>query len=70
MKADVCHCVKRNSISKRTLEWAESGKSLLDINVNYLFNGDSMFHVNKGLITFKLDAVDGLLAEKLCECNH
>ena len=63
MKAESCHCVKRNSISKRTLLWAESGNSLLNEKVNYLFNGDSMFHVNKGLISFKLDAVDGLVAE-------
>ena len=63
MKADVCHCLKRNSISERTLNWAESGESLLTQKVNYLFNGDSMFHVNKGLISFKLDAIDGLVAE-------
>jgi len=63
MSAENCHCIKRNSISNRTLLWAESGNSLLDENINYLFNGDSMFHVNKGLISFKLDAVDGLVAE-------
>ena len=63
MRANVCHCVKRNSISTRTLNWAESGRSLLTEKVNYVFNGDSMFHVNKGLISFKLDAIDGLIAE-------
>jgi len=53
-------CVKRNSISQRTLNWAESGQSLNNTDINYIFNGDSMFHVNKGLVTFKLDAIDGL----------
>ena len=63
MEAKNCHCLKRNSISHRTLNWAESGRSLLNEKINYIFNGDSMFHVNKGLISFKLDAVDGLVAE-------
>ena len=53
-------CVKRNSISQRTLDWAENGEKIINTNINYLFNGDSMFHVNKGLVTFKLDAIDGL----------
>ena len=69
-------CVSRNSISLRTLDWAEASvASVADIvlpatgaqiqytNINYLFNSDSMFHVNKGLVTCKLDAIHGLYVE-------
>lgn len=64
-----CECVKRNTISDRTLDWAKSGTKLSDIDIIFTFNTDSMFHVNKGLITFKLDAVDGLYADNCTAVN-
>jgi len=62
-------CVKRNSITDRTVQWAESeavagaAQTLSEAGINYLFNGDSMFHVNKGLVTCKLDAIEGLYVD-------
>ena len=67
-------CVNRNSISARTVNWAEGNDTLLDMSgghgiANYLFNGDSMFHVNKGLVTCKLDAIEGLYVENCVISN-
>ena len=59
----------RNSISQNTLDWIAGTKQLTtDIGGGvalgtYSLNGDSMFHVNKGVIGYKLDAVEGLYAE-------
>lgn len=55
--------VSRNSISKNLISWAESGAPLSAyISTNkgpngtgFICNGDQMFHVNKGVIGFKLD---------------
>ena len=68
-RASETPCVKRNSISERTLQWAENGTKIQETNINYLFNGDSMFHVNKGLVTCKLDAVVGLYVENCLITN-
>ena len=73
--ADKTPCVKRNSISDRTVNWAEGNDTTLkDVSggvaiANYLFNGDSMFHVNKGLVTCKLDAIEGLYVENCVISN-
>jgi len=73
--ADNTPCVKRNSISDRTVNWAEGNDTTLkDVSggvkiANYLFNGDSMFHVNKGLVTCKLDAIEGLYVENCVISN-
>ena len=72
--ADKTPCVKRNSISDRTVNWAEGNDTLKNVSggdgiVNYLFNGDSMFHVNKGLVTCKLDAIEGLYVENCVISN-
>ena len=69
VKAEDCNCVKRNTISNRTMEWVRQGTKLSDIDIVFTFNTDSMFHVNKGLITYKLDAVDGLYAENCTSIN-
>jgi hypothetical protein len=50
--------VKRLNISAEILKWVEGERgstTLADIEVEYLCNGDSMFHVNKGVIAFKMD---------------
>ena len=51
--------LSRQSISQDILSWVEAvpgSEALDDIGASYLCNGDSMFHVNKGVIAFKMDA--------------
>lgn len=51
--------LSRQSISPLILSWVEgmTGSETLDeAGVTYLCNGDSMFHVDKGVIAFKMDA--------------
>jgi hypothetical protein len=51
--------LSRQSISSTILSWVEAApgsESLDDIGATYLCNGDSMFHVDKGVIAFKMDA--------------
>lgn len=53
----------RNSINQELITWVESGATLasyLELNpgphgTGFICNGDQMFHVNKGVIGFKLD---------------
>ena len=55
--------LSRQSISPSILSWVESNsgfESLDDIGATYLCNGDSMFHVDKGVIAFKMDAAQNL----------
>lgn len=61
----------RNSITSDTLDWIETTKSLTDIapGLIYKCNGDSMFHVNKGVIGFKIDAADNVYMEN-CRCYN
>lgn len=50
--------IKRSSISQDIIDWAESDNSLSSISFkreDFRCNGDSMFHVNKGLIALKID---------------
>lgn len=46
----------RLNISNEVLSWIEESATLEDADFAYLCNGDSMFHVNKGVIGFKIDA--------------
>jgi hypothetical protein len=52
--------VSRLNMTPALVDWAESGRDLWSFapkgSDNYLCNGDSMFHVNKGVIGFKMDA--------------
>ncbi len=52
--------ISRLNIMPSLVDWAEDGTSLWSLapkgSGNYLCNGDSMFHVNKGVIGFKMDA--------------
>jgi hypothetical protein len=52
--------VSRNSITTATLNWVGNSIPLTDVvnNLEFKCNGDAMFHVNKGVIGFKLDATD------------
>lgn len=58
----------RNSISQELITWVESGTPLtnyLELNpgphgTGFICNGDQMFHVNKGVIGFKLDGAIGV----------
>jgi hypothetical protein len=58
--------LSRLNITRKVLDFVEAapGKevlaSLVPSEADYLCNGDSMFHVNKGVIAFKMDAVKGV----------
>lgn len=58
--------ISRNNISASTLQWIE-GVTNYDTMITavggYLCNGDSMFHVNKGLVGYKLDATENIYAD-------
>jgi len=65
--------VSRNSITQDVIDWVETGGSgqqtakisnLIDLT-GYFCNGDSMFHVNKGAIGFKIDGTIGI---KMTDC--
>jgi hypothetical protein len=45
----------RLSISAQVLDWVEGRSTFDDSGLAYLCNGDSMFHVNKGAIAFRMD---------------
>ncbi len=55
--------ISRMNISSPVIEWVEGApgsETLEAINPTYLCNGDSMFHVNKGAIAFKMDAAENV----------
>mmetsp|Transcript_21196 Transcript_21196/g.48125 ORF Transcript_21196/g.48125 Transcript_21196/m.48125 type:complete len:661 (-) Transcript_21196:265-2247(-) len=67
---------KRNTIPRELVEWAEKGSQTLLEHVSstphggphgtgFLCNGDQMFHVNKGVIGFKLDGSESVQASKI-----
>lgn len=60
---------RRNGVTQAMLDWVEAGEmgNLGDLAAEegWLCNGDSMFHVQKGVIGFKLDGTDGLRASRL-----
>lgn len=66
--------LSRSNIPAAVLDWVENrpgAETLADVGVSYRCNGDSMFHVDKGVIAYKMDAavnvrmhrtsVDGLI---------
>lgn len=55
--------VSRSSLTPEALAWVEGvpgSQTLADIDASFICNGDSMFHVNKGAIGFKIDAADNV----------
>ncbi len=52
--------VSRLNISAEILDWVEGGVSLQTAGLSHLCNGDSMFHVNKGVIAFRVDGAIGV----------
>lgn len=59
--------VTRSNMPASVLQWVEQqsgSETLADIGVNYYCNGDSMFHVNKGVIAFKVDAAENVTMKK------
>ena len=55
--------VTRLNITQEVLTWIESGSALSTIvqqPTDYLCNGDTMFHVNKGVIGFKMDGAQNV----------
>jgi len=68
MNGDKCHCIRGLNIPDTILENISGGYPLYYVDNSgtsqfaYELNGDSMAHVNKGIISFKLDAVENLVA--------
>ena len=68
MTGDQCHCIKGLNIPDQIIENVSGGFPIYKADSNgtshfgYQLNGDSMAHVNKGIISFKLDAVENLVA--------
>jgi len=57
----------KNNITNDTIEWVKSNENidtLLEKNYSYKCGGDSMFHFNKGAISYRFDAVENLLLKK------
>lgn len=60
--------LSRNSITQNVLDWAEAVtnsaqaklSNLVSLQNGWVCNGDSMFHVNKGVIGFKIDATQNV----------
>jgi hypothetical protein len=59
----------RNSITQATLDWISGNTAFTTLvtNSEFMCNGDSMFHVNKGVIGYKIDATDYVYM-KDCKC--
>lgn len=64
--------ISRLSITQDVIDWIETdGAKLSDLVAGdgYLCNGDSMFHVNKGVIAFKIDAAENIQLADLSAKN-
>jgi hypothetical protein len=48
--------IRRTNLTNDILEWVQGGQTIGEAGIGYLCNGDSMFHVNKGVIAFRMDA--------------
>mgnify|MGYP001943016683 CR=1 FL=1 len=48
---------KVNTIEKETIEWAENGGQIRDTSFYYIFQGDTMHHVIKGVTGLRLDCM-------------
>lgn len=46
-----------NTIQQETVNWVENNLRLKDTNLYYIFQGDSMHHVIKGIIALRLDTI-------------
>ena len=54
----------RLNITQAVIDWIENNNTLDTLILNpddYLCNGDNMFHVNKGVIAFKMDAAKNVV---------
>ena len=62
--------LSRLNITETVLKWVEAKpgfetlSSIVKTENDYLCNGDSMFHVNKGVIAFKMDAAKNVVLHK------
>lgn len=59
--------ISRLNITEDIIKWIEGDEglavSLFDDESDYLCNGDTMFHVNKGVIGFKMDGAENVTVE-------
>lgn len=62
----------RSSITQEILDWIENTATLdtlISGPSDYLCNGDTMFHVNKGVIGFKMDGVENVKLQDTSASN-
>lgn len=55
----------RNTIKPETIAWVEGKLKFKDLDADFILNGDSMHHVNKGVVGAKLDGITGLRVNDL-----
>lgn len=61
--------IKVNTIDEVVLHWIENGTKLVDTSLLYVFQGDSMHHVIKGVIGLKVDALYKSTIHNICIKN-
>lgn len=62
----------RSSITQELVDWIETGTALSTVTAapnGYLCNGDTMFHVNKGVIGFKIDGAKNVVLQNTSARN-
>ncbi len=59
----------RNSIHPNIVKWADNKINWSELNVTFVCNGDGMFHVNKGVVIFKMDGSENIVLEN-CHCTN
>ncbi|MEW6534355.1 MAG: hypothetical protein AB1454_01900 [Candidatus Auribacterota bacterium] len=62
----------RLNITQAVIDWIENGTTLDTLVLSpddYICNGDTMFHVNKGVIGFKMDAAKNVLMHNTSASN-
>lgn len=67
--AELNNKLGKNSISEDIINWSKNGtniQNLLSSGYKYKCNGDAMFHVQKGILAFRFDAIKNLYLSK-CE---
>lgn len=61
--------VTKNNIDFQTVEWVENGTRVQDEGMSYVFQGDVMHHVMKGLVGLKIDGQTNVIVENVTISN-
>ncbi len=57
--------VDRSTITDDVIDWVAGGQTFAEANLRYSLNGDSMHHVNKGIIGAKIDGSSNVVIDNL-----